>query len=100
MAKGMLVDTSICIGCKACQVACKQWNDQDGEPDDFKMVDGQLKAVNFTGNSYDNTGRLTATNWRHVRFFENITPDRSSFAWNMMSDSCKHCAQAGCMEVC
>jgi len=100
MPKGMFVDTSICIGCKACQVACKQWNDLDGEPDDFQMVDGQLKAVNFTGNSYDNTGRLTATNWRHVRFIENIPPDRSSTAWYMMSDSCKHCAQAGCLEVC
>ncbi|RPI33689.1 MAG: 4Fe-4S dicluster domain-containing protein [Chloroflexota bacterium] len=100
MAKGMFVDTSVCIGCKACQVACKEWNELTGEPDDFKDVDGQLKAINFTGDSYDNTGRLTATNWRHVRFIENITPDRSTVAWYMMSDSCKHCIQAGCLEVC
>jgi len=100
MAKGMFVDTSICIGCKVCQVACKEWKNLEGEPDHFQEVDGRLKAVNFTGNSYDNTGHLSATNWRHVRFIEKITPDRSNVAWYMMSDSCKHCAEAGCLEVC
>jgi formate dehydrogenase iron-sulfur subunit len=100
MAKGMFVDTSICIGCKACQVACKEWNSLVGEPGHFQEVDGQLKAINFTGNSYDNTGQLSATNWRHVRFIEAIPPDRSNVAWYMMSDSCKHCIQAGCLEVC
>jgi formate dehydrogenase iron-sulfur subunit len=68
MAKGMFVDTSVCIGCKACQVACKEWNELDGEPAHFQEVDGMLKAINFTGESYDNTGQLSATNWRHVRF--------------------------------
>ncbi len=100
MPKGMFVDTSVCIGCKACQVACKEWNELGGEPDHFAEVDGRLKAINFTGNSYDNTGHLSATNWRHVRFIENITADRSNVAWYMMSDSCKHCTQAGCLEVC
>jgi formate dehydrogenase iron-sulfur subunit len=101
MPKGMFVDTSVCIGCKACQVACKEWNELEGEPEHFAVQpDGHLKAINFTGDSYDNTGRLSATNWRHVRFIENITPDRSTTAWYMMSDSCKHCAQAGCLEVC
>jgi len=100
MAKGMFVDSSVCIGCKACQVACKEWNQLDGEPAHFQPVDGVLKAVNFTGNSYDNTGHLSATNWRHVRFIENIAEDRSTVAWYMMSDSCKHCIQAGCLEVC
>jgi formate dehydrogenase iron-sulfur subunit len=96
----MFVDTSLCIGCKACQVACKEWNELEGEPDHFQEVNGRLKAVNFTGNSYDNTGRLSATDWRHVRFIENISADRSNVAWYMMSDSCKHCVQAGCLEVC
>src|SRR5437762_183987 len=59
----------------------------------------------FTGDSYDNTGHLSATNWRHVKFIEQIGPDpstndRSDPRWLMMSDSCKHCAQAGCLEVC
>src|SRR5574341_705920 len=100
MPKGMFVDTSICIGCKACQVACKEWNELEGEPDDFAEVNGRLKAINFTGHSYDNTGRLTATNWRHVRFIERGSSLEGTMAWYMMSDSCKHCAQAGCLEVC
>ena len=100
MAKGMFVDTSVCIGCKACQVACKEWNGLAGTPQRFQVVDNQPKAVNFTGNSYDNTGHLTAYDWRHVRFIENFSQDRSTAAWYMMSDSCKHCVQAGCLEVC
>jgi formate dehydrogenase iron-sulfur subunit len=101
MLKGMFVDTSVCIGCKACQVACKEWNDLEGEPDDFAyQADGQLKAINFTGDSYDNTGRMTATNWRRVRFIERGSSLEGNMAWYMMSDSCKHCVQAGCLEVC
>jgi formate dehydrogenase iron-sulfur subunit len=100
MPKGMFVDTSVCIGCKACQVACKEWNELDGEPEHFQEVGGRLKAVNFTGNSYDNTGHLSATNWRHVRFIETGSSLEGNMAWYMMSDSCKHCQQAGCLEVC
>ncbi|RPI20703.1 MAG: 4Fe-4S dicluster domain-containing protein, partial [Chloroflexota bacterium] len=100
MAKGLFVDTSVCIGCKACQVACKEWNVLAGTPERFQVVDNQLKAVNFTGDSYDNTGSLTAYDWRRVRFIENIPADRSTAAWYMMSDSCKHCVQAGCLEAC
>ncbi len=57
-AHGFYTDTTICIGCKACEVACKQWN--------------QLPADGFhwTGNSYDNTGELSGTSWRHVKFIE------------------------------
>jgi len=100
MAKGMFVDSSICIGCKACQVACKEWNNLAGTPTRFQTVDSRPQAVNFTANSYDNTAHMTAYDWRHVRFIEAIPPDRSSAAWYMMSDSCKHCVQAGCMNVC
>ena len=59
---GFFTDTSVCIGCKACEVACKEWNDV---PDTI----GQL-----TGNSYDNTGELGADNWRHVAFIEQRKP--------------------------
>jgi formate dehydrogenase iron-sulfur subunit len=100
MAKGLFVDTSICIGCKACQVACKEWNGLSGTPENFKTINGKVTAINFTGNSYDNTAHLTAYDWRHVKFIENFTADRSTAAWYMMSDSCKHCVQAGCMQVC
>ena len=59
MAKGMFVDTSICTGCKACQVACKEWNGLPGEPSHFHKVPNRPYPVafNFTGNSYDNTGQ-------------------------------------------
>jgi formate dehydrogenase iron-sulfur subunit len=79
---GFFTDTSICIGCKACEVACKEWNDVP--------VDG----LSFTGQSYDNTGALGADTWRHVAFVEQ--PGR----WLMSSDVCKHCTRAGCLEVC
>ena len=94
-AKGMFVDTTLCTGCKACQVACKQWFELPIEDED--AVRGHTA---FTGNSYDNTGHLSATNWRHVKFIEQISADRSDARWLMMSDSCKHCEQAGCLEVC
>src|SRR6516165_2198906 len=57
-ATGFYTDTTVCIGCKACEVACKQWN--------------QLPADGFelSGRSYDNTVELSATSWRHVKFIE------------------------------
>jgi formate dehydrogenase iron-sulfur subunit len=79
---GFFTDTSVCIGCKACEVACKEWN---GVP-----IDG----LAFTGESYDNTSALGADTWRHVAFVEQ--PGR----WLMSSDVCKHCTRAGCLEVC
>ncbi len=102
MAKGMFVDTSICTGCKACQVACKEWNALDPEPSHFAKVPGsaQMIAINFTGDSYDNTGKLSATDWRHVRFIEQFNADRSAGRWLFMSDSCKHCTDAGCLNAC
>src|SRR5580704_1090343 len=57
--KGFFTDTSICIGCKACEVACKEWN--------HNPRDGDLELL---GSSYDNTGSLGASTWRHVAFIE------------------------------
>jgi formate dehydrogenase iron-sulfur subunit len=137
---GFFTDTTLCIGCKACEVACKQWNQL---PDD---------GFRLTGMSYDNTGHLGASTWRHVAFVERDTPlpgqgsprdgaqsahafgelfplgqpgPRSllgnniapshietpvalgptekalgNFSWLMMSDVCKHCERAGCLESC
>src|SRR3982751_1536977 len=59
---GFFTDTSVCIGCKACEVACKEWN---LIPDD---------GFNLLGHSYDNTGGLTANSWRHVAFIEQPRP--------------------------
>ncbi len=125
-AMGFFTDTSICIGCKACEVACKQWN--------------QLPATtpNWSGTSYDNTRQLSATTWRHVQFIEQfdreskdqkagipalplldnqvrhaqnngtipLTPPGTALPffnsnrWLMHSDVCKHCANAPCQEAC
>jgi formate dehydrogenase iron-sulfur subunit len=89
-AMGFFTDTTICIGCKACEVACKNWN--------------QLPATNggvteMSGDSYDNTRKLDGTHWRHVKFIEQFDGPYNG-RWLMMSDVCKHCVQAGCLEVC
>lgn len=102
MEKGMFVDTSICTGCKACQVACKEWNGLEAEPDHFTRGQGMPYpvATNFTANSYDNTGKLSARDWRHVLFIEQINARRTASRWLFMSDSCKHCSDAACLNVC
>ncbi|HWH28723.1 MAG TPA: 4Fe-4S dicluster domain-containing protein [Mycobacteriales bacterium] len=127
---GFFTDTSICIGCKACEVACKEWN---AVPDDgFEML----------GSSYDNSGALGASTWRHVMFIEQSPSsdvlsrtadsalsagraapgtdstavdlgmpsttlpgeapggERTDFRWLMASNVCKHCTHAGCLDVC
>jgi formate dehydrogenase iron-sulfur subunit len=93
---GFFTDTTLCIGCKACEVACKEWN--------------ALPADNLelTGRSYDNTVDLSASTWRHVHFIEKtgrdgvragaMPPFQSN--WLMMSDVCKHCSPAPCLEAC
>src|SRR4051812_21167716 len=99
---GFFTDTSVCIGCKACEVACKEWNEV---PED---------GLNFLGLSYDNTGRLSADTWRHVAFIEKSATapaqppspgqappvGQASMQWLMSSDVCKHCTSAACLEVC
>src|SRR3954470_18000716 len=93
-AMGFMTDTTLCIGCKACEVACKEWN--------------QLPAINggvntLSGDSYDNTRALDGENWRHVKFVEQfniLDPTRDGGRWLLMSDVCKHCVKAGCLEVC
>jgi formate dehydrogenase iron-sulfur subunit len=101
MQKGMFVDTSICTGCKACQVACKAWNGLDPEPGHFQRDPATgLLANNFSGNSYDNTGAMSATDWRRVRFIEQFNSKRTGSRWLFMSDSCKHCNDAACLNVC
>ncbi|KAA9394838.1 4Fe-4S dicluster domain-containing protein [Kocuria coralli] len=142
--RGFFTDTSICIGCKACEVACKEWN--------RNPADGDYEIL---GSSYDNTGALGANTWRHVAFIEQdrerieqarssgralvdlgmpgvgpppartgsartapsatastgetggapssegtAPPDSPEFRWLMSSDVCKHCTNAGCLDVC
>lgn len=103
---GFFTDTSVCIGCKACEVACKEWN---AVPED---------GLEFTGMSYDNTQGLGADTWRHVAFIEQSKPigqnesgvdhggaqggaqDAGGMRWLMASDVCKHCTHAACLDVC
>jgi formate dehydrogenase iron-sulfur subunit len=94
---GFFTDTSVCIGCKACEVACKEWNQI---PDD---------GLDWAGRSHDNSGGLGADTWRHVAFVEqrvkvgeheaNFQRD-GDFRWLMASDVCKHCTHAACLDVC
>lgn len=89
-----LTDSTLCIGCKACEVACKEWN---GVSED---------GLNWSGFSYDNTGAAGAQTWRHVKFVEQTpepglggnAPELNS--WSFSSDVCKHCENAGCLEAC
>jgi formate dehydrogenase iron-sulfur subunit len=90
---GFYTDTTVCIGCKACQVACHEWNELPAKRMELNVL---------SGNSYDNTVSLSDVNWRHVKFIEQFSadPNRSQAAWLMMSDVCKHCVHAPCLEVC
>ncbi|HEV3448847.1 MAG TPA: 4Fe-4S dicluster domain-containing protein [Gemmataceae bacterium] len=96
-AVGFYTDTTVCIGCKACQVACHEWNDLPAQ-----RGPGRRELPLLSGNSYDNTVSLSDVNWRHVKFIEQFStdPNRSQAAWLMMSDVCKHCVNAPCLEVC
>jgi formate dehydrogenase iron-sulfur subunit len=94
---GFFTDTSVCIGCKACEVACKEWN---AVPED---------GLSLSGMSYDNTVGLGASTWRHVAFIEQpvtavAAPSASTGAegvrWLMASDVCKHCTESACLDVC
>jgi formate dehydrogenase iron-sulfur subunit len=131
---GFFTDTTVCIGCKACEVACKQWNDLPADGASFEP-----------GSSYDHTRELSASTWRHVRFIELLEPSPALKAeaeaalaaggggglpaipavdsstdgtggdlvdlalggghgglgdWVFMSDVCKHCTNAGCLDAC
>jgi formate dehydrogenase iron-sulfur subunit len=106
---GFFTDTSVCIGCKACEVACKEWN---AVPED---------GLSLSGMSYDNTVGLGASTWRHVAFIEQQVPATSRLLplvpsdnaphipngdaaegvrWLMASDVCKHCTESACLDVC
>ncbi len=100
-----LTDSTLCIGCKACEVACKEWNRL---PDD---------GIQWRGLSYDHTGSLGHSTWRHVKFVEGFQapspnpqalgpnlqapgPHPPAPTWNFSSDVCKHCEHAGCLDAC
>lgn len=81
-----LIDESICIGCKACQVACMNWNDLR---DDV----GENVGV------YDNPVDLTPQSWTVMKFFE-VEPEEGSLEWLIRKDGCMHCEEPGCLAAC
>ncbi len=93
-ATGFFTDVTLCIGCKACEVACKEWN--------LVAADGYT----WSGLSYDNTLALGHSTWRHVKFVEMTAAfgvggnAGGRVSWEFSSDVCKHCEVAGCLEAC
>src|SRR5690242_17572330 len=81
-----LIDISKCIGCKACQSACMEWNDLRDE-------------VGVNEGSYNNPLDLTPTSWTVMRFYEEELPDKG-LQWLIVKDGCMHCAEPGCLKAC
>ncbi|MBD3875124.1 MULTISPECIES: formate dehydrogenase subunit beta [Stutzerimonas stutzeri subgroup] len=82
-----LIDTSKCIGCKACQVACSEWNELRDE-------------VGTSHGTYDNPIDLTAESWTVMKFAEYENPDSGNLEWLIRKDGCMHCADPGCLKAC
>ena len=85
MAK--LIDVSKCIGCKACQSACLEWNDL-------------REPVGINHGSYDNPTDLTPTSLTVMRFTEWVNPETRNLEWLIRKDGCMHCADPGCLKAC
>jgi formate dehydrogenase iron-sulfur subunit len=81
-----LVDTSTCIGCKACEVACQEWNDLPPE-------------TTSQGGTYQTLPSLTASFWNLIKFNEH-EDDGGALHWLMRKDQCMHCAEPGCLIAC
>jgi formate dehydrogenase iron-sulfur subunit len=81
-----LIDESKCIGCKACQVACMEWNDVRDE-------------VGSNVGVYDNPNDLTPNSWTVMRFYE-VEPKPGNLEWHIRKDGCMHCEDPGCMKAC
>ena len=82
-----LIDTSKCIGCKACQTACIEWNDTDPEMEENVGV-------------YENPHDLTPDMFTLMRFSEYENPDSGDLEWLIRKDGCMHCEEPGCLEAC
>ena len=83
--KSFLIDTTKCFACRACQVACKQWNELEAE-------------TTTNRGTYENPPDLSANTWVLVHFKELERPD-GSIAWNFVRNSCRHCIDAPCKQA-
>ena len=86
--KARLIDISKCMGCRGCQVACKQWNGLQGEKTKFFAAKG----------GYQNPAALSSNTWSLVKFYEKQTED--GLTWRFRIHTCMHCKDAACIEVC
>jgi len=82
-----LIDVSKCIGCKACQVACSEWNDLHEE-------------IGFNTGSYENPHDLSPDTWTLMHFTEWDNPDTGQLEWLIRKDGCMHCEDPGCLKAC
>jgi formate dehydrogenase iron-sulfur subunit len=82
-----LIDTSRCIGCKACQSACQEWNDL-------------REDVGVNAGVYDNPHDLTPASWTLMRFAEWENPQSGNLEWLIRKDGCMHCEDPGCLKAC
>jgi formate dehydrogenase beta subunit len=85
MSKAMLIDVSKCIGCRACQVACKQWNELPAE-----------KTTNH--GTYENPPDLSGDTWTRIKFKE--LGNNGTLRWLFRKEQCMHCTDASCVRVC
>jgi formate dehydrogenase iron-sulfur subunit len=82
-----LIDVSKCIGCKACQVACLEWNDRN-------------ERVGYNFGVLDNPIDLTPESFTVMRFTEWVNPETQNLEWLIRKDGCMHCADPGCLKAC
>jgi formate dehydrogenase iron-sulfur subunit len=82
-----LIDVSKCIGCKACQTACLEWNDL-------------REDVGVNVGVYDNPHDLTPNTWTLMRFTEWVNPETKNLEWLIRKDGCMHCEDPGCLKAC
>jgi len=86
-AVAKMIDVSKCIGCKACQVACLEWNDRHEE-------------IGFNTGVYENPHDLTPNSFTLMRYTEWVNPETQNLEWLIRKDGCMHCADPGCLKAC
>jgi formate dehydrogenase iron-sulfur subunit len=87
MPMAKLIDVTKCIGCKACQAACLEWNDLREE-------------VGINTGVYDNPDDLTPSSLTVMKFTEWVNPETKNLEWLIRKDGCMHCADPGCLKAC
>jgi formate dehydrogenase iron-sulfur subunit len=89
MSKAVLVDLRRCIGCRACQVACKRWNDREATPTELNS-DPKLEWTNPPG--------LSPQTYTYVKFVK--TGSQDSLKWTFAKIQCNHCIEPHCVAAC